>query len=274
MEEQQTFIGKNFCESKVLKQISLLILIIFLVSLIFLASAETINKLKEGKYIGQAVETKNTIVVSGTAESYIKPDLALINFSVVTEKKTVSEALAENATKMNTVIDSLKKQGVEEKNLKTTNFYIYPRYEWQKEISCSFPPCPDSKRVLVGYEINQTLEVKIRKLEKIGDIIQAATEAGANEVGDLRFAIEKEEEIKRQVRAEAIEEAKNKAKELSNQLGVRLVRIVSFAENASSPVLYPYYLKTETAASGAEKPDIQTGENKIEVTVNITYEIE
>jgi len=170
---------------------------------------------------------------------------------------------------MNSVIEAIKSQGVEEKDLKTTNFSISPRYEWYEKSEIY----PAGIRVLVGYEVNQTLQVKIRDLTKIGNIIQVATEAGANQVGDLRFMIDKQDELKSQARKEAIEKAKVMAKEIAGQLGVKLVKITNFSENATAPIPYPYFME-RAMGGGAETPQIQTGENKIEVQVSITYEID
>ena len=241
----------------------LVILGIFLITLIISKAIDIRDKVQI---------TGNTITVSDTGEIYAKPDLALTTFSVITEEKTVAEALSKNTRKMNTVIDFVKSQGVEEKDLKTTSFNIYPRYEWYEEKECLVYPCPTGKRVLVGYEVQQSLEVKIRDMAKIGDIIQGATDAGANQVGDLQFTIDKEDELKKQAREQAIEKAKTKAKELASQLGVNLVRISNFSESS----IIPYYYGLEKAAAmGAseEAPQIETGENKIEVNVTITYEI-
>jgi hypothetical protein len=215
--------------------------------------------------------TGNTITVSDTGEIYAKPDLALNTFSVITEAKTVAEAMSENTKKMNAVIDFVKGQGVEEKDLKSTSFNVYPRYEYQK-VETEIYPYPPGKRVLVGYEVTQSLEVKIRDMEKIGEIIEGATGAGANQVGDLQFTIDKQDELKQQARAEAIKKAKEKAEKLAEQLGVKLVRITNFSESG----VVPYYGFEKVAApmaGGAEAPQIETGENKIEVTVTITYEI-
>ncbi|MFH1002031.1 MAG: SIMPL domain-containing protein, partial [bacterium] len=126
-------------------------------------------------------ETENTITVSGTGEMYAKPDLAITYFSVVKEAKTVAEALSVNTENMNVVIQAMKDQGVEDKDLKTTSFNIYPRYEWTEKASSIYP---DGKRDLVGYEVSQTLEVKIRDLEKTADILQAGVDSGSNQVGN------------------------------------------------------------------------------------------
>ncbi len=221
-------------------------------------------------------ESENIITVSATSEVYAKPDLALTTFSVVTEAKTVGEAMADNTAKMNAVIASVKSQGVEDKDLKTTNFNISPRYEWYDSTNCPLYAsyCYPGQRVLVGYEVTQSLQVKIRDLAKVGDIVQGATEAGANEVGDLQFTIDNEDLLKEEARGKAIEEAKTKAEILAGQLGIRLVKIISFSENGYVP--YPLYAAAETAPSGkggGVTLDIQTGENKISVMVSITYQI-
>jgi uncharacterized protein YggE len=253
------------------------VLIIFLIALTISTIVGIQNKIKEGKYIGQDVVAKNTIMVSSTGEVYAKPDLALLTFSVKTEAETVAKAMSENTEDMNAVIALMKAMGVEEKDLKTTNFNIYPRYEYKKEDKEKeiWPPQPEGRRVLVGYEITQSLQVKIRNIEKIGDIIQGATGAGANQVGSLRFTIDNEDELKKQAREEAIQKAKDKAKELAGQLGVDLVRITNFSESGIAPRLYSYdYAMTEAVGlGGGETPQIETGENKIEVTVSVTYEI-
>lgn len=250
----------------------LLILNILFVVLIISVGVDVFNKIKESKYIGQDIELRNTIQVSGTGEIYAKPDLALTTFSVVTEAKTVSEAMQENTEKMNAVINFIKEEGVEDKDLKTTSFNIYPRYEWCDGASSVYP-CPPGKRVLVGYEVNQSLQVKIRDMAKIGRIIEGATERGSNQVSGLQFTIDDQDELKNQARAQAISEAKEKAKTLAGQLGVSLVRIINFNESGVSPYYYTYGLEEAGKGGGEAVPQIETGENKIQVNVTITYEI-
>ena len=172
--------------------------------------------------------------------------------------------MTENTEKMNKIINSMKDLGVDEKDLKTTDFNIHPRYDY-----------PESGRVLAGYEVTQSLQVKIRDLDKVGQIIQSATNNGANQIGQLSFTIDNEDEFKNQAREEAIKKAKEKAKELANQLGVNLVRIVDFYESGENPVYYDNYSAKEAygIGGGGEIPSIETGENKVEISVTITYEI-
>lgn len=245
------------------KNILAIILSLFLIALIVSTIIDIREKIRA---------SENTITVSDSGTVYAKPDLGLITASVITESETVAEAMSKNTEKMNAVISAVKGEGVEEKDLKTISFNIYPRYEYQK-VETEIYPYPPGKRVLVGYEVRQSLEIKIRDLTKIGSVIQAATNAGANEVSNLQLTIEKQDELKAQAREQAINKAKAKAKELAKQLGIKLVEISNFSESD----VVPYYGFVRTSAppgiGGGETAQIETGENKIEVTVYITYKI-
>ena len=263
----------NFKADNLLYKCLFAVVLLFLIALTILVSVDIANKIRQGQYIGQNIENKSTITVSGEGEIYSKPDLALIDFSVRTEDKTVSGAMNTNSSKMNGVIEAMKKEGINKKDLKTTSFNIYPQYEYVKSKETE-QIYPYGKRVLVGYDVNQSLEVKIRDLSKVGQIIQKATDSGANEVSNIRFTIENKDELKKQAREQAIKEAKSKAKDLASQLGVKLVKIIGFSENANQPVYYNRNIAKGAAGSESnETPQIETGENKIVVDVSIVYEI-
>lgn len=262
-QDSQTFKKKTLFKNLII------VLTAFLIALTLFTVVAIGNKIKEGKYIGQEIEARNTIIVSATSEIYTKPDLALVVFSVITEAKSVTKATSENTKNMNTIIDFIKNQGVESKDLKTTNFNISPRYEYEKS---EIFPYPQGKRILVGYEVRQSLQVRIRDMKKVGVIIQGATTNGANQVDSLQFTVDNQDEFKKQVREQAIDEAKIKAKELASQLGVSLVRITNFSESGVTP--YYYGLERAVGVSDSEGSlQIETGESKIEATVTITYEI-
>ena len=247
------------------KKIMCLLVCVFMIVLIAYFYVSTQNKAKEGMYIGKNLFT---ITVNDSAEIYAKPDLAMTTASVVSEGKTVALALKDNTDKINKITDFLKAQKIEDKDLKTTSFNIYPRYEY---------PAPSYKRIFVGYEVRQSLLIKIRNLENVGPIIEGVTIAGANEMTDLQFTVDKPEVLKNQARQEAIQKAKQKAQELASQLGVSLVRVSGFSENNGSFVPQPYYSMDSKVmgigGGGESAPQIQIGENKIEVSVSITYEI-
>jgi len=250
-----------------------IILTFLLIILTVSITVDTLNKIKEGKYIGQGAENKTTISVSGTGEIFANPDLAIVDLAVITEGKTSTLALQENSSKMNAVIDIVKKQGIDEKDIKTTGLNIYPRYEYQKQTvpTGGYYP-PEGTRTLVGYEVQQTLNLKIRELERVGQIIESATAAGANQMNNLQFTIEKEDDLKIQARESAIQKAKDAAKKLADQLGVKLVRIISFNENYYLPYFYSMK-ETSGMGGGTTAPQIEPGQNKISVSVNMVYEI-
>ena len=246
-----------------MKNLLAVILSLFLIALIVSTVIDINDKLEA---------SENVITVSDTGTVYAKPDLGLVTATVLTEAETVAESMAENTEKMNAVISAVKGQGVEEKDLKTTSFNIYPRYEWRDRTEIY----PEGQRTLVGYEIRQSLEVKIRDLTAVGSIIQAATTAGANQMSDLQLTIDNQEEVKKQAREQAIEKAKAKAEELAKQLGIKLVSVSNFSESGSAP--YYASLSKSSVPMGigggeADAAQIAVGENKIEITVYITYKI-
>src|SRR4030042_6533168 len=119
------------------------------------------SKIRAYPYIGADVTRMNAISFSGEGKVFTKPDIALVTLSVVTEGKNVSDVQSRNTQKINSVIDFLKKFGVEEKDIKTTNYNLYPRYSYE----------PVKIPQIIGYEISQSLEVKIRNLDKVGEIL-------------------------------------------------------------------------------------------------------
>lgn len=216
-----------------------------------------------------SASNNDVISVTGTGEVYAKPDIGLIDISVKTEDINVSDATSENSEKMNNIIAYLKDSGVEEKDIKTTSFGISPVYSWEEKTG---------KRNLEAYEVTQVLEVKIRDLSKVGEVISNSTSLGANYVSSLSFIVDDDEKVKEEAKELAIEDAKEKAKNLEKSLGVRLVKIVNFSEGTVYPTSsYSSYKALAGAGVALEdaafSPTIETGENKITSTVTITYEI-
>lgn len=262
------------------------------IALAVYVAALAVNAIKSNKYIGRQVANQATISVSGDGEVYKTPDLAVMSFSVVSEAKTVAEAMEDNTKKMNAITDVMKSMGVAENDLQTTNFSINPRYDYVRatapvpadgaEIAVDEEYYyPSGKRTLSGYDVNQTMTIKVRQenMGKIGQIIQEATASGANQVGSLQFTLDDPDAAQAEARELAIAEAKEKAEILARQLNVKLVRIISYNDGGYSPVYRLNYDAKEEAygmggAASVPAPDIQAGESKISMNVNITYEIE
>ncbi|MEI6058453.1 MAG: SIMPL domain-containing protein [archaeon] len=241
---------------------------------LFLGSA-TIHQLKETDT--SSIDSRNTITVSGTGEAVAIPDIATFSFSVTKEAKTSAEAQKLTTDISNKILDAVKKDGVAEKDIKTTNYSLYPKYDYPQVVCPAIYPsnCPSGKEVLRGYEVSQTFDVKIRDVAKAGQIVGDATTAGATNINGPTFGVDKEDDVIAQARNEAIDNAKAKAKLIAKGLGVRLVKIVAFNENENSYGL-PMMNKSVMGLGGADAvsaPQLPTGENKYSRTVQITYEI-
>ncbi len=219
----------------------------------------------------------NVISVSGDGEVFAAPDIATFSFSVTQEGRDVKDAQTKVTDKINAAIKAIKDLGVEDKDIKTTEYNAYPKYEYSNSVCTQFS-CPPSRQTLVGYEVSQTITVKVRKVDDAGKMLEAAAGAGVTNVSGLSFTIDDEDALTRQARQMAIDEAKEKAKQLAKDLGVRLVRIVNFSENGNYPIPM-YYARDMANGMGrgletkAEAPSLPTGENKIISNVTITYEI-
>lgn len=240
---------------------------------LFLGSA-TIHQLKLTDT--SSIDSRNTITVSGTGEAVAIPDIATFSFSVTKEAKTSAEAQKLATDISNKILDAVKKNGVAEKDIKTTNYSLYPKYDYPQVVCSAIYPsnCPSGREVLRGYEISQTFEVKIRDIEKSGQIVSDATGAGATNINGPTFGVDKEEEVIAKARNEAIADAKNKAESIADGLGVKLVRVVAFNENE---VGYPTPMMNKAfgmgGADAVSAPQLPTGENKYSKNVQVTYEI-
>lgn len=217
-----------------------------------------------------------TFSVSAEGEVVAIPDIVEFNYSVITEGGEDLVALQEESSqKVNDINNYLRDQGINEEDIRTLSHNISPRYQ-------SFPcpmdrmePCPP--REIVGYTINHSVQVKVRDLSTVGEILSGVVSAGANSTSGLNFSIDDVDEIRNEARDLAIEKAKNKAEAIADSAGFRLGKIVSINESISSPY-YPIYrdsigVAEMDMATAPSAPSIEPGEQEIRVNVSISYEI-
>ncbi|MBP9760502.1 MAG: SIMPL domain-containing protein, partial [Candidatus Pacebacteria bacterium] len=230
--EQKTGEGRGTCcQTSVLHSnrihSSLALVLVLLAAFLF---AQTINALKEYRYIGGGIAPSNAISVSGTGEIFAVPDTAEFTFSVLEEGATAGAVQQAAATKANELIGALKEKGIDEKDVKTVVYDLQPKYEWQPLACPGYYPC-ERKQVQKGFILNQSVQVKVRALDKAGDLLTLVADKGATNVSNLSFTIADEGKVKTEARKLAIDEAKAKADKLASDLGVTLVRIVGFNED-------------------------------------------
>lgn len=250
---------------------ALILLSVFLV-------AQVLNALKSNSYIGRGSYATNIITVTGKGEVLAVPDTGEFSFSVVEEGKSVAVAQDLASKKTNGIIDAVKALGVNEKDIQTSSYNSYPKYEYTAQTLCTNGYCPPGKQVLTGYEVNETISVKIRKTADAGSVLTKVGDLGATNISSLNFVIDDTDTVQAQARDKAIQDAKAKASVLSKSLGVKLVRIVNFDESGA-PVYYPMANQTKSVmmdagATASVPPQLPTGENKVTSNVTITYEVE
>ncbi len=236
-----------------------------------------IGEVKSFRFIGSSPTQQSLISVSGKGEVVGVPNIATFSFSVTEESLVIKEAQDEAAKTTNAILAYLKKNGVAEKDIKTSGYNIYPRYEYSKvAVAPMYYPAPDGKQTLAAYVVSQSVTVKVRDLGNAGKLLAGIGESGATNVSGLSFDFDKRDELVREARDKAIKDAREEASKLAKSLGVGLVRIISYSEGG----YYPMYGKTmavEAYGRGGDgapiAPEIPVGEDKIVSTVSITYEI-
>ncbi len=226
----------------------------------------------------------NTITLSGHGEVQAAPDIASVYFTLRKELKTAKEAQDAVAEKEKSALDFLKSKNVADKDIKTVNASVYPKYDYVRAscpqigangVSGVNYDCDNRKQVLTGYEASESIAVKIRNIDDTGAIMQGLGDIGVSDLTGPNFAIDNEDGLKAEARKKAIDDAREKAKVLAKDLGVRLGRISNFNESRNYyPVMYEKAAMMDSTANSAPAPaEIPKGENTISSDVTITYEI-
>src|SRR6185369_3611419 len=193
--------------------------------------------------------------------------IATFTFSIVSDKPTVAAAQADATAKANAATKYLKDAGIADKDIQTSNYSVQPQYDYV-QAACANGYCPGGKQVLRGYEVRQTTTVKVRDTSKAGDVLSGVGSTGATEVSGLQFTFDDPHQGQVEARAAAIADAKKQAETLAKQLGVSIVRVVSFRENGGGyPMPRAYALDASMGKGGAMAqaiaPEISVGENKV-----------
>lgn len=243
-----------------------------------------IKFLSEARSFGAAGVSTNTITLSGYGEVSAVPDIASVYFTIEKEAKTAADAQTAVATVEKKALEYLRTAGIEDKDIRTDNVSVYPKYDYQySEVSlmpCTEYGCPPrpGKNVIVGYTASESITVKVGKIDDAGKIMQGLGGVGVSNLNGPNFEIDNEDALKADARREAIEDARNKARVLARDLGVRLGRIVTFSE---SDYGFPMYARMEALDAGmggttsvkAPSAELPKGENIISANVSITFEI-
>lgn len=223
----------------------------------------------DSAFAQETTARESVIRVTGTGEASIAPDMAILNLTVARNAETAANALAANNTAMNEVLAALKSGGIADKDLQTSSFSIYPQYQ-QNE--------PKNGRVdppkIVGYEVSNSLSVKVRDLKALGGIIDQSVKLGVNQGGQISFTNDDPKAAQTDARKKAVAEAMDKARTLAEAAGVRLGKVVDMSEGSANmmpPSPMPRMAMMKEASDGVP---VASGENTYAITVTMTLAID
>ncbi len=202
------------------------------------------------------------ITITGSGEVSAVPDQAQLSAGVVSQAKTAAAALADNSRKMRAVFTAIKKLGVPDRAIQTSNFSVAPQYP---------PYNSKEERRITGYQVSNTVEVKLTDMKKLGAAIDALVSAGANQINSVGFSIADPKPLLAKAREEAVKDATDKARAYAHAAGVTLGPIQSIGEggiNGPQPMVMVTAMR-----SAAPPPPVAAGEQTVAANVTISWQI-
>lgn len=215
-------------------------------------------------------DSKPSLSVSGTGKISAAPDMASVSVGVVSEAATASDALRANSQSMAALQTAIRERGVAAKDMQTSNISVQPKY------SQPAPGRPQGEFVsrIVGYSVTNTVEIRVRDLGKLGELLDAVVSAGANQVYGITFGIDKADALLDEARKRAVADARRKAELLAGEAGVVLGQALQISESGGMVPPTPMAFRGGgmMAMAAAEVP-VSSGEIDLSVNIQIVYEI-
>lgn len=207
------------------------------------------------------------MIVVGEGKSTAIPDIAKVSAGIEEQGQTLKQVQDSANKKSQSLVDALEKLGIENKDIKTTSYNIYPQNDYQ-----SNPP------KITGYQVSTSYEVTVRKIDNINNVLTTVTNAGANLVGGVSFDLSDEVKNKAMdaARKDAVKTAKENAESLARASGVTLGKIINVTESRNGNPR-PIFMTDKAIGLGGgtpiAQPDIQPGTTEIDVTISLSYEV-
>jgi uncharacterized protein len=207
------------------------------------------------------------IWVNGQGKITVTPDIATLTLGVSAQTPTVAEAQSLAAAAMNKVMAALTGAGIDKKDIQTQNYSIYQVTRWDDK---------NQQNIVLGFNVSNTVVAKLRAMDKIGSIIDAAVVAGGDNtrINGINFMVEHPEQYYPQVRDQAMKDAKAKADQIATLAGIKLGKPTFVSESSYTPTNYPVAYKMAADSAGAGSTPISPGESDITLNVQVTYSIQ
>lgn len=243
-----------------MKKIGLVALVLLLIGAVF-----TIDSLDlTGSKVSAETATEMHIVsVSGVGTILVKPDLAYIQIGVQTRDVDAAVAQEANKVNMNAVIDALKKMGIKEGDIQTTNYNIYRTYDYAK-------PVMEGQEPPMYYQVDNTVKVTVRSIDTVGDTIDVAFGAGANTINSITFDVSNRDELYQKALELAMKSAKDKANAIMKTFGESADKPHKVYEAMYSSGPYVNTMYAMDAVKEASSP-IESGELAISANLTVEY---
>ena len=205
---------------------------------------------------------EHTLSISGSSEKNVAPDTASLSIGIVVQSPTAKQASDKNAGSMNAVINELKNIGLQDKDMQTSFLSIQPVYK------------NNGAPTIEAYSASNNVQVTTKMLDKLSDIIDRSSAAGANQIGGVSFSVSKEKQkgLREELLAEAVSDASSKANDLARKLDVRIVGVKT-SSISDGGIVQPF-VREVSIAEGKVATPIMPGETKVSLSVQVTYIIE
>ncbi|MDO8622452.1 MAG: SIMPL domain-containing protein [bacterium] len=228
--------------------------------------ASVAGRMKQYRTIGKSASAPPQITVSGEGKVRAAPDVAIVTVGFTEQGADVRSVQSLINTKTAALVAAVKRAGVAAADIQTSDFSVRPQHVYESG---------KAPRV-TGYQAQQSVEVRIRDLDRINEVLGTAGDAGATNIGGLQFTIDDPKELQAQARAAAVAQARVEAQRIADALGVRLGAPVAFSESGGTPPSYPMRGLALDGMGGGEfeAPAVERGTNEITSHVTVTYALE
>ncbi|SDZ86964.1 SIMPL domain-containing protein [Microbulbifer marinus] len=212
----------------------------------------------------RAPAERGTLVsISASGEASKAPDIARISAGVVTEAEDSEKAMRDNAEQMDKLLKAIKKAGIDDKDVQTSGISLSPRYDYQQ----------GRKPQITGYMARNTVSIKVREMEKLGDVLDDLAAAGANQINGPSLEIGEPEPVMAEARKQALEKAQARAEDYAKSLDMKVRRIVSVSESGNVGIPRPM-MRAEMAAKDSAGTPVAPGETTLTVNLDLVFELE
>jgi len=203
------------------------------------------------------------LAVVGEGKVEVSPDTAYVDAGITVDNRTTVKEVQDTINTINNkIINALRDIGIEKADIKTSNYSVYPNYKYENNIN-----------TINGYNGNATVEIKVRNTQMVSQVIESVTNSGANQIQGVRFTIDKPEVFREEARNKAIANAKEQAKKMAKNLGIKLGKVVNIVESSANQPIPAYKTYAEgIGAGGGGGPIVESGTQTVTSVVTLYFE--